>query len=569
MSSSFFIFAPSNTKDYADNQPNKFRMHLPKPLYFNGNWVVGLHSISYPYSWPSTIGTQDHQAIFIHFTDDKGNDRYIKVPVPEASHKQVHKLGQFLSKSLKDQGNAILQKYKENGGAKRFLKNPSISSEPSAKRKKRDIKSPSASPPHSSPSPLNSPEKSGDEEVNKPVTQNIQTVTQKPPASTSKQPSSTTTGAPLPSTTPKPSSSTTQKPPASKPPTQKPPTQIPPQNPPATTLPPSNQRPPAATTQAPVQSPQAAPVSTTTQKPPTVSQAPTASVATPVTNTAKPPTQTISSASAQALASQPQTTTVAPKPAEKEDDIIYEGGVLGIDDEVKESEEEEEKEKGIVVPTIGDKIEESEKKEEESTGGVPIIDDEIDEIDESEEEKEEEITRGVPIIDDEIWATDYEGIELDYAKQLIDSVEIQYIDEFERFKIIFKDDGIKRVSFTPQLGYVLGWEDSKNVQNGEIAKYGVDLRGGFSSFAVYTKGLTENMIVGNTLSSLLRVVSISGAHPGEYNEKIYDSPIFCRVLPREINEIEIELRTMDDGRLIPFAFGTVLIVLIFKKVINF
>uniref|UniRef100_A0A183CN29 Uncharacterized protein n=1 Tax=Globodera pallida TaxID=36090 RepID=A0A183CN29_GLOPA len=55
------------------------------------------------------------------------------------------------------------------------------------------------------------------------------------------------------------------------------------------------------------------------------------------------------------------------------------------------------------------------------------------------------------------------------------------------------------------------------------------------------------MIIGNSLSSLLRVVSVSGATPGEYNEKIYDSPIFARVLPREIGEIEIELRTMDNG----------------------
>ena len=48
-----------------------------------------------------------------------------------------------------------------------------------------------------------------------------------------------------------------------------------------------------------------------------------------------------------------------------------------------------------------------------------------------------------------------------------------------------------------------------------------------------------------------------------------DSPIYARVLPREVREIEIELRTMDGGRLVPFAYGVVLVVLIFKKVINF
>ncbi|CAK5021550.1 unnamed protein product [Meloidogyne enterolobii] len=66
---------------------------------------------------------------------------------------------------------------------------------------------------------------------------------------------------------------------------------------------------------------------------------------------------------------------------------------------------------------------------------------------------------------------------------------------------------IKYLSFSPQLGYVLGFANPQHVQNNEIAKYGCDLRGGFSSFAIYAKGLTENMIVGNSLSSLLRIAS--------------------------------------------------------------
>jgi len=160
-------------------------------------------------------------------------------------------------------------------------------------------------------------------------------------------------------------------------------------------------------------------------------------------------------------------------------------------------------------------------------------------------------------------------VDASVQKQIIDSIEILYHKDFERFKVLFNHTSIKYLSFSPQLGYVLGFENTNMVQNREIAKYGCDLRGGFSSFAVYTKGLTENMIIGNSLSSLLRVVSVAGAKPGEYNENIYDSPIYARVLPKEVNEIEIEIRTMDNGRLVPFSFGTVLIVLIFKKVINF
>ncbi|KAI3407892.1 hypothetical protein GPALN_013205 [Globodera pallida] len=54
--------------------------------------------------------------------------------------------------------------------------------------------------------------------------------------------------------------------------------------------------------------------------------------------------------------------------------------------------------------------------------------------------------------------------------------------------------------------------------------------------------------------------SPQSAVPGEYAEKIYDSPLYARVLPKEVSEIEIELRTMSDGRLVPFSFGTVMIV---------
>uniref|UniRef100_A0A914IHL4 Uncharacterized protein n=1 Tax=Globodera rostochiensis TaxID=31243 RepID=A0A914IHL4_GLORO len=70
MSNTFFVFLPSNVTDYPDNQPNKFRVRLPKPVQFNGSWVCGLHSISYPYSWHTTIGTLDEQWIDIHFTDN-------------------------------------------------------------------------------------------------------------------------------------------------------------------------------------------------------------------------------------------------------------------------------------------------------------------------------------------------------------------------------------------------------------------------------------------------------------------------------------------------------------------
>ncbi|KAL3096549.1 hypothetical protein niasHT_025071 [Heterodera trifolii] len=95
------------------------------------------------------------------------------------------------------------------------------------------------------------------------------------------------------------------------------------------------------------------------------------------------------------------------------------------------------------------------------------------------------------------------------------SIFILYENDLERFKVVFNEEIINHLSFSPQLGYALGFENPQHVVSNEVAKYGFDLRGGISSFAVYSKGLTENMIIGNSLSSLLRVVSISGAIPGE------------------------------------------------------
>jgi hypothetical protein len=49
-------------------------------------------------------------------------------------------------------------------------------------------------------------------------------------------------------------------------------------------------------------------------------------------------------------------------------------------------------------------------------------------------------------------------------------------------------------------------------------------------------------------------------------EQTYDTPIMSRVVNNDVNEIGIEIRTAD-GRLFPFEWGTVHLVLVFKKAI--
>lgn len=80
-------------------------------------------------------------------------------------------------------------------------------------------------------------------------------------------------------------------------------------------------------------------------------------------------------------------------------------------------------------------------------------------------------------------------------------------------------------------------------------------------------GILENVIFGDQLTSLLRVVPVSGVE-GQIVEMIYDTPMMSKVTAREISEILIEIRNME-GRPIKFDYGVVIVSLIFKRSINF
>nr|CAD2174281.1 unnamed protein product [Meloidogyne enterolobii] len=706
MSNSFFVFLESNTTDYPDNQPNKFRVHLPKPLYFSGNWVCGVHSISYPFSWPSTIGTLDEQWMKIHFIDDNLKKNVLQVPVPAASHNSVEALKNYLTTTLKHQSDAIGSV--EKPGA--FIPPPSlISSPPRAERIKRSEDEP-ISP------PLKSPPLYEEEEENKEKSPSPELIT--PPLyledeNKDKTPSPTREeirtpplyleenekekSSPIPSTIedaktlpPKPKKerkeekepqaqeSVPQKPSSTdsstikpdkkeekvhqeSPATQKPPvlSNIGPSSNLLSTIgiakkeekkeqdkPHSQPRPSSALSSIGLNKKEEKKVQdkSTTQKPPSSvlssigldkkdkkEQEKPSSVLTTVglgkkeeeqktkpsppapreelkspptykqynkTPSLKPEKEQISTTQKPPDSNIPSAVDLSRKDEKKsKENSTQKSSVssnVGLESNKKE-EKKSQKRPTSVLDSIGlESSRKDEKKDEQKSQKPPAtvlsamgLSKKKDNMTQTtppsspnvlgamglKSSRKEQYNPRADKLFEVLFGKDYKQKEtvanLTLIKNIIDSIELQYLKDFARFKAVFKNESISSISFSPQLGYVLGFSNPNNVYNNEIAKYGCDLRGGFSSFAIYAKGLTENMIVGNSLSSLLRVVSISGAVPGEYNEKIYDSPIYARVLPREINEIEVELRTMDNGRLVPFAFGTVHIVLIFKKVINF
>nr|CAD2205825.1 unnamed protein product [Meloidogyne enterolobii] len=705
MSNTFFVYLPSNVPDYPDNKPNKFRVHLPKPLYFSGDWVCGLHSISYPYSWPSTIGTLDEQWIDIHFTRNDGQASVIRVPIPRGSHTSTEELLQFIIATLQHQSNTLesspldlpetlvekpkvrrpKRKLSPEGELKSLprlspenelkslpllssdeeeLKNlPLLSSDEeelktfSEKEKETPVKQPIQPPPQppeptqppppktksSTPPPKPSPHPpQPTPQPPKPTPQPPQELPQ-PPKPTPQPPKPTPQPYPqpspqlpqppkpipqpppqpspqipqppkptlqLPNPTPQPSPQLPQPPkptpqlqkptpqpspqleqplkPTSQPP--KPTTQLPQQPSPQLQQPPKPipQPAPETTTQPPKPTTPQPPKPTTPQPPkPTTPQPPkpTQQAPKPIPHppqTTKPPTpQSPKPPTPQPpRPAPPQPPKPAPQRSKPSPQLTTQSPTQpSLPTPLPLTQNEEELRSLSPSSTEGQSSPSSptlpKLPEPEASFKDPLWTEEMEHVltkilgKTPTRQARINYLPNMPALLRQYGRLKKDKIDPSVQKQIIDAIEIFYHVDFERFKVKFNHPKIKYLSFSNQLGYVLGFENPDMVRNNEVAKYGCDLRGGFSSFAVYSKGLTENMIIGNSLSSLLRVVSVAGATPGEYYEKIYDSPIYARVLPKEVNEIEIELRTMDNGRLVPFEFGTVLLVLIFKKVINF
>lgn len=93
----FFVVLPSNVSDSNyPNRPNQFRVHLPKPIHFQGNqWMVALYSILYPRSWAQTVGTVQPQWIDIH----SANGTY-RIDLPPSSQQTPEELRDYLRHTI-------------------------------------------------------------------------------------------------------------------------------------------------------------------------------------------------------------------------------------------------------------------------------------------------------------------------------------------------------------------------------------------------------------------------------------------------------------------------------------
>ena len=132
--------------------------------------------------------------------------------------------------------------------------------------------------------------------------------------------------------------------------------------------------------------------------------------------------------------------------------------------------------------------------------------------------------------------------------ELVKGFRFFFAEQIGRFELKIFDPRISHVTLTDQLAYVLGYEQQQDIKSEDVAKYAVDLGGGVSHLCIYlNSGVIERMIVGNAFANLLQVIAVEGKS-GSVIEKDFQSPLFHKIIAREVDLLDVEIRTLT-GRL--------------------
>ena len=85
--------------------------------------------------------------------------------------------------------------------------------------------------------------------------------------------------------------------------------------------------------------------------------------------------------------------------------------------------------------------------------------------------------------------------------------------------------------------------------------------------------------MGDTFANLLQIIAVEG-NTGQVIERNYPSPLFHRMTAKDLDVIDVEIRSLTGfdtifiqlevlGREVPFEYGQVILTLQFKKTITF
>ncbi|KAL3116895.1 hypothetical protein niasHT_002558 [Heterodera trifolii] len=131
-----------------------------------------------------------------------------------------------------------------------------------------------------------------------------------------------------------------------------------------------------------------------------------------------------------------------------------------------------------------------------------------------------------------------------FKMENIKGFRFYFADELGRFTLRIFSDKISHITLTDQLAYVLGYEQQQEIHNEDQAKYAVDLACGVSHLCIYlNSGIIESMIFGNSFANLLQVIAVEGTS-GSVVEKDFQSPLFHKIVAREVDVLDVEIRTL-------------------------
>jgi hypothetical protein len=97
----FYLTLPSNASldVFPDNKTTEYRVKLPQPIDLDGNWEVGLYSISYPHTWYTL---RDINAD-THFYCDDGGGFYNTVKMDYGFYASIQEFIVDVNKGLKEE----------------------------------------------------------------------------------------------------------------------------------------------------------------------------------------------------------------------------------------------------------------------------------------------------------------------------------------------------------------------------------------------------------------------------------------------------------------------------------
>lgn len=130
-------------------------------------------------------------------------------------------------------------------------------------------------------------------------------------------------------------------------------------------------------------------------------------------------------------------------------------------------------------------------------------------------------------------------------------------EELERMLGVTRDDSLYKVEGINDTTVVIQQKDIKGTQEA-MANY--DLKCGIHNLFIYCN-LVEPVTVGNSYRQLLATVGISNkAKFGDQCEERYDNPFYVPLATNNFQNIDIAIFD-DNGQLIPFKFGRVIVTL--------